>query len=214
MSAAFSAATGVPVRLIPGSTGKLYAQIVNGAPFDVFLAADSERPRLLEHSGLSAPGHRITYATGSLVLWSRDKRYQGESCRPALESGDYDRLALANPDTAPYGAAAREFLLAAGLWASVSQRAVFGENISQTLQFVASGNATLGLIARSQTTHPGLPAATCTWPVPEAVHAPLRQQAVLLERASGNDAARRFFEFLATAEAQGIIWRHGYTVND
>lgn len=214
VSAAYTATTGIPVRLVPGSTGKLYAQIVNGAPFDVFLAADSERPKLLEQSGLIAPAHRTTYATGSLVLWSRDTRYQGGGCRAALGTGDFDRLALANPDTAPYGAAAREFLLAAELWESVSRQAVFGENISQTLHFVATGNATLGFIARSQTLQPGLPAATCSWVIPQSAHAPLRQQAVLLARARDNDAARHYFAFLASAEAQEIIRQHGYTVAD
>jgi molybdate transport system substrate-binding protein len=131
-----------------------------------------------------------------------------------LEQGTYDRLALANPLTAPYGLAAREFLTGAGLWDSASARAVFGENIAQTLQFVATGNATLGLIAMPQSMDPRLPAATCTWVVPASTHAPLHQQSVLLIRASGNDGARRFMEFLESSAAKKIIGRDGYQVFD
>lgn len=212
VSSAFTEASGIPVRASHGSTGKLYAQVINGAPFDVFLAADSERPLLLEQSGYIVSGSRQTYAIGSLVLWSSDERLRGKDCLEVLERGEYGRLALANPQTAPYGSAAREFLIAAGLWESASQRAVFGENIAQTLQFVATGNATLGLVARSQTDDPGLPPAACAWAVPASSHAILRQQAVLLKRARGNPGARRFAEFLSTPAAREIIVRHGYTV--
>ena len=126
VSAAFTRDTGVPVRISHGSTGKLYAQIINGAPFDIFLAADTERAALLEQSGLTVAGSRRTYATGSLVLWSNDERLRGKDCRQMLERGDYRHLALANPATAPYGSAAREFLAGAGLWDSASTRAVYG----------------------------------------------------------------------------------------
>ncbi len=195
-----------------GSTGKLYAQIINGAPFDVFLAADTERAALLEQSGLAVAGSRRTYATGSLVLWSNDERLRGKECLTVLERGDYARLALANPATAPYGSAAREFLVATGLWDSASTRADYGENIAQTLQFVATGNATLGFIARSQTTDPEVPEAACRWPVPVSSHAPLDQQAVLLRRAGRHDGARLFADFLQTPAARSIIRRHGYQV--
>lgn len=210
ISAAFTEKTGVPVRMSPGSTGKLYAQVVNGAPFDVFLAADTERPRLLEQSGHVEKGSRRSYAVGSLVLWSRDAALAGKSCRDALQQGDFNRLALANPETAPYGSAAREYLKAAGLWEDTSGRAVYGENISQTLQFVATGNATLGFVARSQLVITGLPTATCTWTVPAASHTALQQQVVLLSRARNNKGARRFFEFLATPAARKIVEQHGY----
>lgn len=212
ISAVFTAETGVPVRISRGSTGKLYAQILNGAPYDVFLAADAERPLLLERSGEAVGGSRQTYATGRLVLWSRDERLRGKDCLHELEQGDYDHLALANPATAPYGAAAREFLIARGLWDSASRRAVYGENIAQTLQFVATGNATLGIIAKAQTTERNLPEATCTWLVPESTHAPLQQQLVLLSGANGKPGARRFLEFLDTAQAKKIIRSHGYEV--
>ncbi len=212
ISGAFTKASGIPVRTSHGSTGKLYAQVINGAPFDVFLSADSERPLLLEQSGHIVSGSRQTYAIGSLVLWSPDERLRGKDCFEVLERGEYTRLALANPQTAPYGSAAREFLIAAGLWQSASQRAVFGENIAQTLQFVATGNATLGLVARSQTDDPGLPPATCAQAVPASSHATLHQQAVLLKRARSNTGAQRFVAFLSTPIAREIIVRHGYTV--
>ena len=214
ISVAFTKISAVPVRISPGSTGKLYAQIINGAPYDVFLAADTERPLLLEQSGYAVNGTRQIYAIGSLVLWSRDERLRGKDCRDVLEQGDYRWLALANPDTAPYGAAAREFLENAGLWESASQRAVFGENIVQTLQFVATGNATLGFVASSQTRDPNLPRATCTWDVPMASDTGLQQQLVLLKRARNNAGARRFLEFLTTPAAKEIITRYGYEVMD
>ncbi len=212
--AAFTRETDIPVRISHGSTGKLYAQIVNGAPFDVFLAADSRRPLLLQESGLIVAGTRQTYATGSLVLWSGDARLRGQDCRAVLERGEYTRLALANPATAPYGAAAREFLIGAGRWDEASERAVFGENIAQTLHFVATGNATLGFIAKSQLMDTALPKATCAWLVPTGTHAPLHQQSVVLKRSSGNDGAARFSGFLSTPAAKKIIRGQGYEVPD
>jgi molybdate transport system substrate-binding protein len=209
----FTAETGHDVRVSTASTGVLYAQIVNGAPFDVLLAADSERPRLLEEAGEGVAGTRFTYAIGRLVLWSRDKKLAGMDCRARLEDLGRDRLAIANPRTAPYGNAAREFLQAAGLWDRVSPRLVFGENIAQTLQFVATGNATLGLIAEAQAVDPRLPPATCSWPVPAEMHAPIAQQGILLKRAIDNPAATAFVEFLRSRTAQQIILRHGYSVS-
>ncbi len=212
ISAAFTENTGISVRISAGSTGKLYAQIVNGAPFDVFLAADTERPLLLEEAGYVDSGNRQSYAVGSLVLWSRDAVLAGKSCREVLQRGDYSKIALANPETAPYGSAAREFLKTAGLWEYASRRAVYGENISQTLQFVATENATLGFVARSQLVLAGLPPATCKWSVPETPQTALHQQVVLLTSARGNDAARRFVGFLVSPAARKIIGQHGYGI--
>ena len=206
----FTRQSAVPVRLSYGSTGKLYAQIVNGAPFDVFLAADAERPRLLEKSGHSVAGTRFTYATGSLVLWSADASLSGQDCREVLLRGDFRYLALANPATAPYGRAARDVLTHLQLWDSTYQRIVFGENIAQALQFTATGNATLGFVARSQTLRAVLPPATCSWRVPELMHAPIEQQLVLLGRAAGNTGARQFIEFMRSPAAQEIIIAQGY----
>lgn len=204
----FTAATGIPVRISNGSTGKLYAQIVNGAPFDVFLAADAQRPALLEASGAAIAGSRFTYAVGELVLWSRS----ASDCYAALH-GD-GRVALANPETAPYGSAARTFRVDIGLWDSVAPRAVYGENIAQTLQFVATGNAGVGFIARSQLNDPRLPAGTCSWDLPATTGGPLEQQAVLLASAAGNEEAIRFMAFLQGDPARDLIRHHGYGVGE
>ena len=208
LSARFAGETGVTVRISNGSTGKLYAQILNGAPFDVFLAADAERPALLEQAGRTVPGSRFTFAIGSLVLWSRD----AEDCRAALHDNGAGRIALANPATAPYGRAAAEFLAREGLRESMSKRAVYGENIGQAMQFVATGNARLGIIAKSQLSAPKLPDAACTWDVPTSSHSRLEQQAVLLVRAADSENARRFYDWLRSADARAIIARHGYEV--
>lgn len=208
LSARFAGETGITVRISNGSTGKLYAQILNGAPFDVFLAADTERPALLEQRGHTVPGSRFTYATGALVLWSRDVA----DCLAALRDESAGRVALANPETAPYGRAAAQFLAHAGLWESVSKRAVYGENIGQAMQFVATGNAPLGLIAKSQLSAPQLPDAACTWEVPSDSYSGLAQQAVLLARAADNESASRFYDWLRSAGAREVIARHGYGV--
>jgi molybdate transport system substrate-binding protein len=200
----FSAETGIAVRTTTGSTGKLYAQIVNGAPFDVFLAADADRPEHLEESGRTAPGSRFTYATGRLVLWSRD----ATDCVDALRTSKW--VALANPQTAPYGRAAREFLMNAGHWEEVSGRVAYAENVMQVVQFVASGNAGVGFIAASLLNGPHMPTGACTWPVPPQSHSPLEQQAVLLAAAADDERAVRLIEFLQSDAAIDIIVRNGY----
>lgn len=208
----FTAQTDTEVRLVHGSTGKLYAQIVNGAPFDIFLAADSDRPRLLEGSGHGVAGMRFDYATGSLVLWSTDMKLNGRDCLEALESIDFRRLALGNPKTVPYGQAARDVLTHLQLWETAHKRLVFGESVAQVMQFTASGNATLGFVAQSQLLQSALPAATCSWPVPESMHTPINQQLILLDRAADNPSAKAFLVFMRTAEAREIIVAHGYGV--
>jgi len=209
----FTAATDIGVRISAGSTGKLYAQIVNGAPFDIFLAADATRPELLERSGHAVIGTRFTYAIGALVLWSQDAKLKGQDCREVLQAGAYDRVALANPRTAPYGQAARDVLVAAELWEAVSARAVLGENITQTFQFVATGNATLGFVARSQVLDDRFDEPSCAWPVPSSLHRDLHQQAVILSGSSQMHAAKQFMQYLRGAEVAGILNRHGYTIS-
>jgi len=209
----FEESTGHAVRVTTASTGKLYAQIKNGAPFDILLAADSERPRLLEESGTGVAGTRFTYAIGRLVLWSRDPDLAGQDCKGQLGKLGSGKLAIANPLTAPYGAAARETLQAAGLWANVQGNLVFGENISQTLHFVVSGNASLGFIATSQAADARLPDATCTWQVPKSMHAPIAQQAILLGRASANETAVDFMRYLRGSIAAEVIAAHGYEIS-
>lgn len=206
IAAQFTANTGHQVRITTASTGKLYAQIVNGAPFDVLLAADSVRPQNLETSGTGVPGTRFTFAIGELVLWSRVV----SDCRGTLDDPGNVRIAIANPEIAPYGAAAREFLQQADLWESVKSRLVIGESISQALYFVASGNAKLGFIARSQLQAPSLPVATCTWAVPQAMYPPIEQQAILVQHGRDSDGARRFLQFLRSEAGRVIIERHGY----
>ena len=210
---AFEAETGHEVRMTLASTGKLYAQIENGAPFDVLLAADAERPRLLEASGRGIAESRFTYAIGALTLWSRDEALAGMDCRAQLSDLGSRHLAIANPLTAPYGVAAQQFLRDADLWPDVEDRLVFGENIAQTLHFVATGNASLGLIASAQALDARLPPATCEWSVPQGTHAPLEQQAILLKRAADNEAAVMFVSFLQGPIAVEIVREHGYATS-
>jgi molybdate transport system substrate-binding protein len=208
----FETESGQPVRVTTASTGKLYAQIANGAPFDVLFAADKVRPLLLEESGLGVKGTRFTYAVGRLVLWSGDSAMSGANCEHALASLGKRRLAIANPLTAPYGEAAKEYLQAAGLWQEVQPRLVYGENIAQTLHFVVSGGANFGLIARSQAIDKRLPDATCSWLIPQEMHAPLEQQAILLRRGEKNSTAVEFLAFVASPVGRQTIEEHGYSV--
>lgn len=208
----FEASSGQAVRVTTASTGKLYAQIVNGAPFDVLLAADEDHPLLLEESGLGVKGTRFTYAIGRLVLWSGDSSLKGADCEHELANLGKRRLAIANPVTAPYGEAAKEFLEAAGLWYAVEPQLVYGENIAQTLHFVVSGGANFGLIARSQAMDERLPDAACSWLVPQEMHTPLEQQAILLRRGEKNNTAAEFLAFIAGAVGRQTIEEHGYSV--
>ncbi len=205
LAARFLDETGVAVQLSSGSTGKLYAQIINGAPFDVFLAADAERPRLLEQAGIAVYGSRFTYAEGSLVIFS----VSVTDCIAALRDPGAGFVALANPATAPYGAAAKQYLVREGLWGEVSTRAVYGENIAQAWQFAFTGNAVVGFAARAQL-HAAPREPSCSYRVPTSAHDPLEQQAVLLD--GDNVAARAFLEFLRSEGARKIIEQDGYEV--
>ena len=213
IAANFTAMTDVNVRISAGSSGKLYAQIVNGAPYDIYLAADDIRPELLERSGHAVMGTRITYAIGALVLWSQDATLEGRDCREILQDGTYTHIALANPLTAPYGLAARDVLIGAGLWEAVSKRAVYGENISQTLQFVATGNATLGFVARSQVVSGRFDEPSCAWSVPTHLHTELNHQAVVLSGSKKQRVARQFLQYLQSPEVIELLQRHGYTIS-
>ena len=197
--------TGHSVRLSSGSTGKLYTQILNGAPFDLFLAADAERPALLEDGGVAVYGSRFTYATGSLVVFSSSVT----DCMAALRDPNAGFVAIANPKISPYGKATRQYLAGQDLWDQVSARAVYGENITQAWQFAFTGNAVVGLAARSQMlAWPRGPA--CSFEVPSSAHDPLEQQAVLLD--DDNEIASAFLEFLRSAIAREIIRQDGYEV--
>ena len=206
----FSEETGIEVGVSSASTGTLYAHILNGAPYDVFLAADSERPRLLEESGHAVRGSRFTYAYGALTFWSAE----ATDCLALLEDEDAGFIALSDPATAPYGVAAMEFLIAAGYWESVSQRAVYAKNAMQAMWYTATGNATGGLVARALMTIPNAPQPSCTYDVPADAHAPIVQQAVLSASSGNTAAARRFFEYLKSDAAREIIKNHGYGVEE
>lgn len=202
----FEVLTGHDVKLSPGSTGKHYAQIINGAPFDLFLAADEARPERLESEGYTISGTRFTYAIGELVLWSSDPGMALADGR-ILTTGEFRFLAIANPDLAPYGKAAREVLQALGVWEKLRKQIVIGENINQTLHFVHSGNAELGLIARSQLHALQGEDSGIFWMVPGDSHATIEQQAVLLK---DSQSARAFLEFMRSEEALQIIEQYGY----
>jgi molybdate transport system substrate-binding protein len=209
LAAQFEKATGHRLALSSGSTGKFYAQISNGAPFDVLLAADSETPRRMEQEKLAVSGSRFTYALGKLVLWSPREGVVDDRGE-VLRTGTFRRLSLANPRLAPYGAAAQEAMERLGAWATLQDRLVMGENIAQAFQFVATGNAELGFVAYSQVREPGKPLAGSFWLVPQSLYAPLRQDAVLLAHGASNAAAREFLAFLRSAPALELIRGYGY----
>jgi molybdate transport system substrate-binding protein len=201
----FEASTGHKAVFIYGSTGQLYTQISQGAPFDVFLAADQERPAKAVAEGLGVPGSRFTYATGKIVLFSTDSGLvEGPE---TLRAGRFKRIAIANPVTAPYGAAAVQAMKALGVYEAVSAKIVQGTSIAQTYQFVSTRNAELGFVALSQLTGKD---EGSRWVVPENLYDPIAQDAVLLERGANSAAARAFLEFLAGPQARAIEERYGY----
>jgi molybdate transport system substrate-binding protein len=202
----FAAQTGHKLVLSSGSTGKFYAQIRSGAPFEVLLSADAATPQRLEEEKLAVAGSAFTYAVGKLVLWSAKLPVDENT----LRAGRFTRLAIANPKLAPYGAAAQEALVKLGLWPGLQPRLVVGENIAQAFQFVASGNADLGFIAFSQISEGGSSRGGSYWPVPASLHAPIRQDAALLTRGSSNAAAREFLAFLRSEPARELIAGYGY----
>jgi molybdate transport system substrate-binding protein len=205
IASAFERQSGHRVRLSFGASGKLYAQILHGAPYDAFLSADNAKPAALEAADLTVPGSRFTYAIGALVLWSAS----GADARNLLERGTYQRLAIANPRLAPYGAAAETVLQRLALLEAARPRLVTGENIGQTYQFVASGNASLGFVARAQVLRGGeLPEGA--WSVPASLHAPIAQDAVLLRHGADNPAAGELLDYLRGAAALAVLQRYGY----
>lgn len=204
----FERETGHKAVLAFGATGKFHAQIANGAPFEVLLSADDETPARLEKEGLAVAGTRFTYAIGKLVLWSTDPKLidaRGE----VLKKGNFAHLALANPKTAPYGAAAMETMVKLGVLPALQARFVQGENIAQTQQFVTTGNAELGFVALSQVLKDGKIAGSA-WIVPDHLHQPILQDAVMLSRGRDKPAAGALLAFLKTDKAKAIIRSFGY----
>lgn len=208
----FTAATGHVVRASSGATGKFFTQIVaGGAPFEVLLAADDETPRALLAQGHAVAGSAFTYAVGQLVLWSATPgRVDDQGAVLATVANGNGRLAIANPRTSPYGAAALQVLRARGLDGALAPRLVTGESIAQAHQFAASGNAELAFVALSQVQVPGRPAGGSLWRVPPALYDPLRQDAVLLKPGAQNPAATALLQYLKTAPAQAVIDAYGY----
>jgi molybdate transport system substrate-binding protein len=206
---AFEKATGHKLVASFGSTGKFYAQIRNGAPFEVLLAADDETPAKLVKEGSAIAGSTVTYAIGRLALWS---------ARPAivddhgevLKKGGFDHLALTNPKLAPYGAAAVEVMKALGVFDPLQPKFITGENLLQTYQYISSGNALLGFIALSQVMKDGKITTGSAWVIPAHLHQPIKQDAVLLENGKGKPAAKALMNYLKGDQAGIIIRSYGY----
>ena len=198
------------VRLIRGSSGKHYAQIRNGAPFDIFLSADQLRPRRLVEEGIAKESDLTTYAQGQLALWSRQNDVQ--LGREYLSNTrNYGVIAIANPRLAPYGQAATEVFSHLGLESQLSQRLVMGENIAQAFQFAFSGNADTGLIAYSQAISPNMRGVGSVWLVPSELHLPIKQDMVIL---SDSSAALEFAAFMKSDTVRDILLASGYLLPD
>lgn len=208
----FERSTGYRLRTSFGATGQFHAQIRNGAPFAILLSADSATPERLERETLAVPGGRFTYAIGRLALWS--PRSDGvDASGQVLLAGTFDRIALANPRIAPYGAAAHQVLDRLGLGGErLANRLLEGVSIAQVYQFVASGNATIGFVSLSQIYRDGTIAKGSAWVVPEHLYEPIRQDAVLLNPGAGDAAARAFLDYLRGPAAQSIIRSFGYAI--
>lgn len=210
----FKARTGHAVLISTGASGALYAQIKAGAPFDVLLSADATRPADLEREGVG--GTRFTYAIGRLALWSTDaQRIAGGDGTAALAAVDYRALAIADPQLAPYGLAAKQTLARLGLWDAVQSRLVLGKNIGQTHALVATGNAELGFVALAALKTKrdnGAAAAGSMWIVPAEMHDAVRQDAILLASAADKPAAKAFLDYLRNREARDLITAFGYAV--
>lgn len=211
IATAFAAATGHKATVVVGSTGKLYAQIKNGAPFQVLLSADDETPTRLGKEGAGVAGSQFTYATGRLVLWSRQAGVVDDKGE-VLRGGQFAHLALADPKLAPYGAAAVDVMAKLRLTASLQPKLVQGESIGQAYQFVFSGNAALGFVALSQVMVEGKIAQGSAWVVPANLHSPLRQDAIVLNAGKDSAAVAAFMAFLRSDAAKAVIRSFGYEV--
>ena len=206
---AFEQETGHRAVLSSGSTGGFHVQIRNGAPFQVLVAADASTPLKIESEGLGVEGSRFTYAIGTLVLWSAQPGFV-DGTGDVLRRGKFERIAIANPKLAPYGVAALETLSRLGVLQRVQPRLVRGENISQAYQFVATGNAELGLVALSQVVDDGKMVRGSGWIIPADLHAPIRQDAILLTSGKDHPAAIALMGFLRGDKARSVIRSFGY----
>lgn len=208
IAAAFFKATGDTATLSFGASGAFYTQMTQGAPFEIFLSADADRPQKLETDGLSVPGSRFTYAVGRLVLYSATPGLV-DPAGAVLRTGTFAKLSIADPTAAPYGLAAIQTMTKLGVLAALTPRIVKGGSITQAYQFVATGAAELGFVAQSQVI--AVPGGS-RWLVPATLHAPIAQQAILLKVGAANPAARAFLKFLKGPTARAIIRRYGYEI--
>jgi molybdate transport system substrate-binding protein len=208
----FEKQTGNKLLISAGSTSKLYTQIINGAPYDLFFAANVREPAKLEKAGLTLPGSRFTYAVGRLVLYSKNPATIGKDGAAYLRSGKYQRLAIANPEIAPYGHAAQEVLDSFGLWQSLAPKLVRGQNIGQAFQFTVTGNADAGFVAWSDVKQLGANSGS-SWLIPQKLYSPLQQQAVILKRCASLKTAQAFLSFLRSPVISKLLEdKYGYGV--
>ncbi len=211
IAAVLEKTTGHKAEIVSGATGKFYAQIKNGAPFDVFLSADNDTPKKLEKEGLAVAGSRFTYAQGKLVLWSANPALvdaQGQ----VLKTGDFRKIAIAQPKVAPYGAAAMQAITQLGLSERLTPRLVLGESLGQTYSFVSTGNAELGFVALSQVLEGGKLKGGSMWAVPPSLYQPIVQDAVILARGKNNPAAAALVRLLKSDRIKDLIRSYGYAL--
>lgn len=209
IAAAFEKKTGDEVKLSFGSTGSLYTQITQGAPFQVFLAADQERPAKAVKEGLAVADSQFTYAVGKLVLWSAEPDLVKDG--DTLKSGKFDKVSICNPVAAPYGAAAVEAMKALDVYDEIEPKLVQGANVSQAFQFVQTGNAEIGFVALSQVIDDK---SGSKWIVPQDLYEPIKQDAVVLKTGADDETAKAFVDFLKGPEASAIIEKYGYATRD
>ena len=208
IAAAFRAKTGQEAILSFGASGPIYTQIKEGAPFQIFLSADDERPKKLADEGLAVGSTRFTYAIGKLVLWSKDAT--GVTGEETLKSNAFSKLSIANPTAAPYGVAAIETLKALKVYETIQPKIVMGNSIAQAFQFIETGNAELGFVALSQLAGN---TSGSRWLVPQALYSQIRQDAILLKTGAESDASKAFLEFLKGPEARMVIEKFGYVMD-
>jgi molybdate transport system substrate-binding protein len=211
IAAVLEKTTGHKLKITLGATGKLYAQITNGAPFDVLLAANTDTPAALEKDGLAQPGSRFAYATGKLVLWSADTA-KVDAKGDVLKNGNFRKLAYAAPKIAPYGAAALQIMEALGLQTALAPKLVQGESIGQTFTFVFTGNAELGFVAMSQVLEGGQLKSGSMWVIPQNLYRPIQQDAVLLKHGANNPAAQALMTLLKSSNIKDLIRSYGYAL--
>jgi molybdate transport system substrate-binding protein len=207
----FKAATGHEIKVSAGATGKLYTQIENGAPFEVFISADSKTPKKLVEAKQAEADSQFTYAFGTLVVWSSKDGYVDDK-GDVLKKGEFQHLAIANPKTAPYGEAGMAVMEKLGLTAAITPKLVQGENITQTYDFVSTGNAELGFVALSQVSKDGKLKSGSAWQVPQEMYQPLAQDAVLLSKGKDNAAAKALLDYLKGEDAQAVMTSYGYAL--